>query len=263
MKKRRNGFQQTLHWRKQQNLRIRKLFWLSEGILYLWFMLADLTDSVWLIPSDWLKYFAMVLNMAMALYLFAKEQGSGFLLGAQLLILPADFILLFFDEYAWAGILFFMFVQICYYLQLRAVFAQYTRRNHYQADLGLACLAVLLWVTLWLLMKSAGFFVNGVVLLAALYIVMFSVNVVLSVIEAVRFQQDSGILMAAGLILFFLCDIHVGLVFLVPDFAPGSAAYWYGTHVAGLAMWLFYLPGQVLLVTSSGIERNGRRPGIL
>ena len=80
-------------------------------------------------------------------------------------------------------------------------------------------------------------------LAAALYFVNFLVNACQSL--TLRSER----LFAAGLWLFLLCDVCVGLR-NQPSLLPGLA----GAAQAG--MWLFYLPGQVLLVLSGFPKRR-------
>ena len=83
-----------------------------------------------------------------------------------------------------------------------------------------------------------------VCLLAALYFVNFLVNACQSL--TLRSER----LFAAGLWLFLLCDVCVGLR-NQPSLLPGLAG------AAQVGMWLFYLPGQVLLVLSGFPKRRG------
>ena len=86
----------------------------------------------------------------------------------------------------------------------------------------------------WVLLNALGMG-TALNLLAALYFVNFLVNACQSL--TLRSER----LFAAGLWLFLLCDVCVGLR-NQPSLLPGLA----GAAQAG--MWLFYLPGQVLLV---------------
>lgn len=95
----------------------------------------------------------------------------------------------------------------------------------------------------WPLLSALGM---GTVLnlLAALYFVNFLVNA----FQSLTLRSER--LFAAGLWLFLLCDVCVGLR-NQPSLLPGLA----GAAQAG--MWLFYLPGQVLLVLSGFPKRRG------
>ncbi len=95
----------------------------------------------------------------------------------------------------------------------------------------------------WVLLNALGMG-TALNLLAALYFVNFLVNACQSL--TLRSER----LFAAGLWLFLLCDVCVGLR-NQPSLLPGLA----GAAQAG--MWLFYLPGQVLLVLSGFPKRRG------
>ena len=234
-----------------------KLFFALEGFLYLWFMLEDLFGKTWLLPSDAVKYIAIWICFFMALYLYRTHRGNGYMLTAQALILPADLILLFVPELAWLGIILFLAVQGCYFLRMRQTIRQYLRLRGSRLEWTCALGAAAAWLigTAGLLLARMELTVT--ILLGLLYILVFLGNCVLAAYEAVRFQKEEGIVFAAGLFLFFLCDIHVGLVFLAPLMPAGSAAAWYCTYAAVPAMWFFYLPGQTLLVASSAARQDG------
>lgn len=94
----------------------------------------------------------------------------------------------------------------------------------------------------WPLLSALGM---GTVLnqLAALYFVNFLVNA----FQSLTLRSER--LFAAGLWLFLLCDVCVGLR-NQPSLLPGLAG------AAQVGMWLFYLPGQVLLVLSGFPKRR-------
>ena len=174
---------------------------------------------------------------------------------AQALILPADLILLFWEPLAWLGILFFIGVQVCYFLRLRRTLRGYLRPRGNQMEAAFLLCAAAVWFAVIGCAVLLRLTLSAETVLAALYIVLFAFNLGLAIYEAFRFQKESGIWFAAGLLLFFLCDIHVGLCNLSPALPDVGAAAWYTGQVAPLAMWFFYLPGQVLLV-GSGAERS-------
>lgn len=95
----------------------------------------------------------------------------------------------------------------------------------------------------WVLLNALGMG-TALNLLAALYFVNFLVNACQSL--TLRSER----LFAAGMWLFLLCDVCVGLR-NQPSLLPGLAG------AAQVGMWLFYLPGQVLLVLSGFPKRRG------
>ena len=67
-------------------------------------------------------------------------------------------------------------------------------------------------------------------------------NLAPSVAAAAQLRTKRAVRFAVGLGLFFLCDLCVGLHNLPQNALSGFAS---------LAMWAFYLPGQVLIVLST------------
>ena len=57
-----------------------------------------------------------------------------------------------------------------------------------------------------------------------------------------RGRSSTAAIYAAGLILYFCCDLCVGLNNLTPS------------PITNIAMWAFYLPGQVLIASSANPE---------
>ena len=135
------------------------------------------------------------------------------------------------DRWYGAGIALFCVVQGLYLARIRRACG----RTLWVLRAGLAAAA-------WPLLSALGM---GTVLnlLAALYFVNFLVNACQSL--TLRSER----LFAAGMWLFLLCDVCVGLR-NQPSLLPGLA----GAAQAG--MWLFYLPGQVLLVLSGFPKRR-------
>ena len=81
---------------------------------------------------------------------------------------------------------------------------------------------------------------TGENLLALIYFSNFLCNVAL----AVKLPRGWGRQFALGLTLFLCCDVCVG-IFQSPGLLPPALEAF-----ASLGMWLFYLPGQVLIVLS-------------
>lgn len=78
--------------------------------------------------------------------------------------------------------------------------------------------------------------------LAAGYITIFLLNLIHAGSCAFRTGTKTAILFFAGLFLFFCCDLCVGY------YNVGSGFLW---SFARVAMWAFYLPGQVFILLSA------------
>ena len=203
------------------------LLYAAETILYLSFLGMDIFGSA---NSTPIKFFSILL-LAVSVLDFREKTVSI----ALLFTTTADFFLLVLDRYYAAGILCFLAVQVCYAIRIR-------RSPGSSTGAG---------VIPYLLPAAAGLFATAVPgfglteALAAAYIALFAVNLIKAVRKAAKDPQRKWILFAAGLALFFCCDLCVGIHNL-PGFGPAALH-----RFANVAMWGFYLPGQCLIRASA------------
>jgi len=207
-------------------------FLAAEGALYALFLAQDLfLDGAGSVP---VKYASIALCAAMALY-SARRGGDKFTAGALVCTLGADTFLLLLDRWYLLGVLLFFGVQVLYAARL-------AREG---AGLGLRVRG-LLWAGLTLVLWGAGL-LDPLTGAAALYLACFLVNLALCRTRPGR----AGRRMFRGLALYLCCDLWVGIYNLPQLFPPALYA------AASVCMWLFYLPGQVLLVLSGLPEERG------
>ncbi|MBP5749202.1 MAG: hypothetical protein J6X24_00265 [Firmicutes bacterium] len=147
---------------------------------------------------------------------------------ALIFTLIADVFLLLLDRWYAAGILCFLIVQILY--------AERLQKPPIASFLLPAAAGLIVYT-------SYGF--GPTEALAAAYITLFAVNLARACIRAKRSGERKWLLFAAGLALFFCCDLCVGL-HNMPGLGPAALH-----RFADVAMWGFYLPGQVLIRTSA------------
>lgn len=197
---------------------VKKCFVGLETALYLLFLALDAFST----GGDGVKYLTIVVCLLTAVW-SARHGGSRLMAWAMAFTLAADTFLLLLDRWYGAGIVLFCVVQGLYLARIRRACG----RTLWALRTGLVAAA-------WVLLNALGMG-TALNLLAALYFVNFLVNACQSL--TLRSER----LFAAGLWLFLLCDVCVGLR-NQPSLLPGLA----GAAQAG--MWLFYLPGQVLLV---------------
>ena len=197
---------------------MKKCFVGLETALYLLFLALDAFSA----GGDGVKYLTIVVCLLAAVW-SARHGGSRLMAWAMAFTLAADTFLLLLDRWYGAGIALFCVVQGLYLARIRRACG----RTLWPLRTGLVPAA-------WVLLNALGMG-TALNLLAALYFVNFLVNACQSL--TLRSER----LFAAGLWLFLLCDVCVGLR-NQPSLLPGLA----GAAQAG--MWLFYLPGQVLLV---------------
>lgn len=197
---------------------VKKCFVGLEAALYLLFLALDAFST----GGDRVKYLTIVVCLLAAVW-SARHGGSRLMAWAMAFTLAADTFLLLLDRWYGAGIVLFCVVQGLYLARIRRACG----RTLWALRAGSV-------PAIWALLAAVGMG-TALNLLAALYFVNFLVNACQSL--ALRSER----LFAAGLWLFLLCDVCVGLR-NQPSLLPGLA----GAAQAG--MWLFYLPGQVLLV---------------
>lgn len=206
--------------------RARIGFWAAECLLWLAFLALDFYTVINTAP---LKFLAILLCAVFALWQ-ARDRDGKLIAAALALSVLADVFLLLLDRWYALGIGIFLMVQVLHTLRLCAL-----RKLDPKADLiiraAVSLLAVLATVQMGL-----------VSMLAAAYISWFGLNVAEALIFARARRSSTAALYAAGLALFFCCDLCVGLNHVFPS------------DLTGIAMWAFYIPGQVLIVSSVNLE---------
>jgi len=201
------------------------LFLAAEGALYAWFLFLDLfRGGAGAAP---VKYASIAL-CALAAAGSARRGGDKATAWALACTLGADTFLLLLDRWYLLGVLLFFGVQVCYALRL-------CREG---AGFGLKARG-LLWAALTASVWLPGL-LTPLTAAVALYLANFLVNLFLSRTRPGR----PGQLMTWGLALYLCCDLWVG-IFNCPQLVPPALF-----TAARVCMWLFYLPGQVLLVCS-------------
>lgn len=202
-------------------------FLVVETALYLTFLYLDL-----FVPKGdgtLLKYAGIAL-CAVVSGLWAVRGGDRLVALGMVLTLGADTFLLLLDRWYWVGMVFFCGAQMVYFNRL-------TRATGKQ------------WVKLardglWLAMMCALIFTDSVTpvsVVGALYLSRFLCNVV----HSFTIKSRGGRLFAIGLALYLVCDLWVG-IYNLPGLIPAPLY-----ECARVGMWLFYLPGQVLIALSS------------
>lgn len=198
-----------------------------EAALYAAFMTLDLTGG----SGDPVKYASIAVCLAFSV-LFARRGGSRLMAAAMALTLGADTFLLLLNNWYGAGVALFCGVQGLYLVRI----LRRCGRSLWGLRLFLVGAA---WAGLWAL----GL-LSPLNLLAAVYFANFLVN-------ACQALSLSMPLFAWGLCLFLLCDVCVG-VHNQPELFPEWLAAF-----AQVGMWLFYPPGQVLLVLYALRRKKG------
>lgn len=207
--------------------------YIAEAALYSAYMILDIAG---LCDTRWIKYAAVLL-----LLFSVADRRDGYVTFAFAFTAAADFFLLVLDRFYWAGILLFMGAQICYALR--------SAEGLRETGLLLARRSRILALSLILCAFSLPPLIGGRSpegSLAFGYILLFVLNILLAAVIAARRKRRADRLFAAGLLLYFLCDICVGLHNLLPDTCPPLLL-----RMTGLGMWAFYIPGLNLIRASA------------
>lgn len=208
-----------------------------EGVFYALFLAGDLLRAY---DTTWLKFFTIALVAAAGL-LAGRERENRLTTAALLLTLAADVFLLVLDAHYLLGVTLFLIVQLLYTLRLAISSGNAPKR------------AVLARFAPALIAAAVALRYGMLTALPAAYIVWFAVNLADSIHLAAMRPNRHSVCFAIGLSLFFCCDLCVGAQNFPALVLPG----WL-TGFARVAIWGFYLPGQVLILAST--EALGGHP---
>lgn len=231
---------------KRQNNFIIYGFLGMELAIYILFLIIDIFYPVKHEVSLYLKYLSIIICFAFALLTRKKSESKDYrdtaLKIGLVFTLISDYMLLLSDNYTF-GVVTFIIVQICYLYRLSNcstyVFSKVILRN----------------IIIWAAGISVYIFFAGIpeilVIFAMYYFISILDNTLISVKKAFGKEKDKAIVIfAIGMCLFLLCDINVG-IFNISEFMVIEGVLFKNIYkFSTVAMWLFYLPSQVLIVLS-------------
>ncbi len=207
------------------------------ALLYVAFMLCDFFDSkVWL--SSTLKYCSI---FSCFLYCLIRTGYQNLLTQGLFFTVLADIFLLFTDYYFF-GVLSFCIVQLIYFYRIK-------QWNPNIKNMHLTyrfLLAIFLMILLAFLVPM-----DGVLGITVIYFTSFIANLIL-LSKTYDIMKNNVVFCRfyLGMLLFFLCDICVG-IFNLSNYIAISGAWMHRIFMfASVGMWGFYLPGQVLIALS-------------
>lgn len=221
------------------------IFLTIEGVLYLTFMIMDVLNIA---QSAKIKFVAIALCF---LYVFVrfiqtrirKTKGNDRAVMAMALFFTviADTQLLFDGNYL-MGLCCFAIVQWIY-----------TYRIHepnpiVQMQRKIFIYRIMLTGMVAFIAICCNILVDAIAAVSIFYFVCFLDNLRLLLQCYQKYKKDVWYLyFLGGMILFVLCDICVG-IYNIGDYVTITSSL---IRYAGIGMWFFYLPSQVLLVLSS------------
>lgn len=216
-------------------------FLAAEAALYAAFLWRDLTAGG--AGANSIKYASILLCALFAVLWALAGGGDRLTAGALVLTAGADVFLLLLDaHYGW-GLLLFCGVQLCYFLRLRALGCG----SLWGARLGLFLLSLAALRVLGLLDP-----LDPLDALALFYFVNFLCNLLCALSCP---GGRAGRCFSLGLALYLCCDLCVAAYQFPGTFPPPL------DDAVRVGMWLFYLPGQVLIALSAlpGSSSRGDR----
>lgn len=209
-----------------------KFFIALQLLIYICFIGLDLTGNA-IAASNLLKLTSISICLAFSIGQILKKRHKIAIIQMLILFftLTSDYFLLLTDMFS-MGISTFIIVQIGYGSLLKLA------NNEKQDRLGITFLTIVIIFTVILL------FMNQTEGLSLLYAMLFIRNLVTAYKS--KNQSEYSIWLFIGLVLYAICDVQVALFNL--EFVKNQLPNLYA--IATLGMWVFYLPGQVILTLS-------------
>lgn len=224
-------------------MKSKKLVVFSFVFIYALFLYCDITRySKINFLSIYIKFAGIVLCFLLSILIGRDSHDSvdiKLLIGALFFTVAADYFLLF-GKNLKLGVLFFCIVQSIY--TIRHSRKTVLTRFYYMVVSVILIIAIFLASFIHIykadqILKAILFLYGGLLLI--------------STFSAIRttwfdgYPKNASTKIAAGLVLFMLCDINVALFNTSNSFS----------NISGFLIWIFYFPSQVLLALS-GLNSN-------
>lgn len=211
-----------------------------ETVIYCVFIAMDLIGK----DSTLVKYFGVVACFLFAILCVNSGRDGVFVCVALVFTLVADWFLLVINERFIFGVGAFLVVQSIYFLRLTKDGVKPLRSA---LTRGFIIIVVIIVLSLLKLLN----------LLTALVAIYF-VSLVSNTVDAYTLfgERTENKLFAIGMSLFVLCDLSVGFNNLSSYIDVSSISGF--IRIASFAMWVFYLPSQVLIALSCKGDKDVR-----
>ncbi len=237
----------------------RTIFLMIQFVLYGMFLTLDILGRNTTL-SNYIKFAAIVLCL---IYIWTNEHKSSskqnlYLCYAYVFTVISDLFILLMDYYFY-GVLTFIVAQQLYGMRIAAL---YNREEvirstgiFKKASFRLLCqmaLSAFVCILLWL--AEVG--IDPLLAASIFYFISICTNVAGSMkLLTVSRNKKEVLYFTAGMVLFLLCDINVGL-FNMSGFLSVGPAYTTIYSVSSILMWTFYAPSQVLIALSGDIYQQ-------
>lgn len=238
---------------------ITYIFLALEFALYISFLYFDFSKNNSSI-SSLIKYTSIFMCLLFVFIPVKKELNSTnikdtFILRFALIFtFISDYFLLFTDKIV-VGILTFIVVQLLYLIRiynwkLDASLIDRSKKPLYLYFFRNILSTILVLIPICIFLRKPSLDTILIILLAAFYFISLLLNFIDTINISPKTRSKRVKIFATGLLLFLLCDINVGLFNLAYYIPINPFIYIKLYNISSIAMWLFYLPSQVLISLS-------------
>ena len=229
-----------------------KLFIMIEMICYSLFTVLDICFPDYYQISNKMKFISICGCFLYTMTQLIIHKRKEFVLSlAMLFILWSDFFLLLTDHMLY-GMITFNLVQV--FLFLKIVSYDMNSKNALFQRVSILLVSTLLICVLLNVITE----IDGLLVVSILYFLQFTLNLSKLISLYGKYHVKEVKLFLIGLILYFLCDINVGIFNLSSYINVSSQFFDILYKIATIAMWSFYLPGIVCiaLCTDTSITKK-------
>ena len=223
------------------------IFFGIEGILYLAYMFLDLFCTSQYEISNHIKFLSVFLCLIYTLTWNKKDKTRGYELLAisMVFIFLSDLYILILSYYN-IGVFTFFIAQLfllgyLFLMQNKFTFRRFLGRITFNILTSL----VLLWIV-----QLFSISIDWLLIISIVYFITFFYNLVEAIGYAIRNKKSKAVLFASGMLLYFLCDINVGIFNTMSYVETSNLEFQVIYEFATIAMWMFYLPGILLIIRS-------------
>lgn len=214
---------------------ITSFFLLWEFFLYAFIIYIEFFSSTnYLLIS--IKYFSIICCFIYCAIIAFIYKDINFILIALFFTIIADYFLLL-TNYYFIGILFFILVQIFYYLHLSNI------KNFIQTLLFIILLCAIINMFIFLTFNCW----RPLLLVLTLYILLMLSNILYYSYTIKKNAHIEIIFLLCGIVLLLLCDIHVALHNASRFYSISNSFLMQYGNISDKIVWIFYLPSQVCI----------------
>lgn len=245
------------------------IFLVIELVLYISFLYFDFSKNNSEISSI-IKYISIFICLLFVLFPVKKlnlahttiyDSRDIFILRFALIFtFASDYFLLFTNEII-AGLITFIIVQLLYLIRifnwkLDAGLINRSKQPLYLYFFRNILIVIFVLIPIYILLSKPSQDTMLIVGLVAFYFISLLINLIDSIKIYSKTSSVRAKIFAIGLLFFVLCDINVGL-FNIAYFIPiNTFTYIKIYNISSIAMWLFYLPSQVLISLSKNLLQS-------